>query len=131
MLASSFKETGVLALVDDDAPLLHALTFAFETRGYAVNAFANAELALASPRHGEWRCLILDQRLPGMSGLDLLVRLRAALVTTPAVLITSNPSERTRTQAAEAGVEIVEKPILDDVLVERVAALWQTEAGPN
>lgn len=116
----------MLALVDDDAALLHALTFAFETRGYPVLAYATAEEALAAHREGEWRCLILDQRLPGMSGLDLLERLRHERLRTPALLITSNPSAATRRRAEKAGAEIIEKPILDDVLLERVRALWQT-----
>lgn len=116
----------VLALVDDDAALLHALTFAFETRGYEVLPYATAEEALAAEQLPSWRCLILDHRLPGMSGLDLLERLRVRRIETPALLITSNPTAATRTRAARIGVEIVEKPILDDVLLERVGMLWQT-----
>jgi FixJ family two-component response regulator len=118
------SEMARLALVDDDAALRHALAFSFETQGFAVAAFADAETALADPGLGEWRCVILDQRLPGMSGLDLLERLRAMALATPALLITSNPTRQTRSRAAKVGVEIVEKPLLDDVLVERVLALW-------
>lgn len=121
----------MLALVDDDAALLHALTFAFETRGYRVLAYATAEDALAGRCQCDWRCLVLDHRLPGMSGLDLLEQLRCRQLTTPAVLITSNPSTATRTRAANVGVEIIEKPILDDVLLERVRTLWQTDTSAN
>jgi FixJ family two-component response regulator len=131
MPATSLVGAGVLVLVDDDAALLHALTFAFETQGYAVSAYANAESALAAPRQSEWRCVVLDHRLPGMSGLDMLDRLRAQRIFVPTVLITSNPNVTTRSRAAGMGVEIIEKPILDDVLLERVHALWHTGYGAN
>lgn len=126
MPVTTFMSAGVLALVDDDAALLHAMTFAFETQGYMVSAYGNAEMALAAPLRSEWRCMVLDHRLPGMSGLDMLEQLRAQRMHVPTVLITSNPSVATRSRAAVIGVEIIEKPILDDVLLERVSALWQT-----
>ena len=126
MPVAEITADGVLALVDDDAALLHALTFAFETQGYSVSAYANAEAALAAPQLDEWRCVVLDHRLPGMSGLEMLEHMRRRSLRTPAVLITFNPSGATRRRAAVIGVEIVEKPILDDVLLERVRALWHT-----
>ena len=131
MPARSVNGADVLALVDDDAALLHALTFAFETRGYSVSAYANAEAALASAGQSAWRCMVLDHRLPGMSGLDLLERLRAQKMFVPSVIITSNPSFATRARAVGMGVEIIEKPILDDVLLEHVGALWHTGRGAN
>jgi FixJ family two-component response regulator len=67
--------------------------------------------------------MVLDQKLPGMSGLDLLERLRAGGVTAPAVLITTHPSKETRARSRAAGVEIVEKPLLDDRLAEQIRRL--------
>jgi len=109
-----------LAVVDDDPAVLQALTFAFETAGWHVAAFASAEAALSAPNAADWRCLILDQKLPGLSGLDLLERLRARAVVAPALLITTHPSAETRRRALAAGVEIVEKPLLDDALARKV-----------
>lgn len=120
MLASAAPK---LALVDDDPAVRHALTFAFETAGFDVAAFSDAESALASPGRLDWCCLVLDQRLPGMSGLDLLTQLKASGVQAPAVLITTHPSRETKARASAAGVEIVEKPLLDDVLAHKVRAL--------
>lgn len=116
----------MLALVDDDAPLLHAMTFAFETEGYLVSGHANAEDALTAPSLPHWRCLVFDHRLPGMSGLDLIARVRAMNVTAPALIITSNPTRSTRAYAQRLGVDIIEKPLLDDILLKRVCALWRT-----
>jgi FixJ family two-component response regulator len=113
----------VLAVVDDDPAVRHALSFAFETVGVAVVTFADAESALAAPMKQCWRCLILDQKLPRMTGLDLLVRLRAAGLTAPSILITTHPSRETRAHAFAAGVEVIEKPLLDDQLASKVREL--------
>jgi two-component system, LuxR family, response regulator FixJ len=111
-----------LALIDDDAALRHALAFAFETAGFEVTAFADGESALAAP-DASWRCLILDQKLPGMTGLELLVRLKTVGVVAPALLITTHPSRDLCARAREAGVEIIEKPLLDEVLTNKVREL--------
>lgn len=118
-----------LALVDDDPAVRHSLAFAFETVGISVSAFSDAESALASPDRLAWRCLVLDQRLPGISGLELLDRLRAAGVRAPSILITTNPSRETQARARAAGVEIVEKPLLDNQLSKKVQALMAGAAG--
>ncbi len=110
----------VLALVDDDPAVRHALSFAFETVGFTVATFSDGESALAAQDQQAWRCLVLDQRLPGVSGLGLLHQLRAAGVTAPCFLITTHPSQDTRTRALAAGVEIVEKPLLDNQLLNKV-----------
>ena len=116
--------TPVVALVDDDAALRDALRFAFETRGLAVAAFADAETTLAAPNRDAFRALVVDYQLPGLSGLDLVDRLRAVGVRAPAVLITTHPSLSIRARALLAGVEIVEKPLLDDALMTKVTRYW-------
>jgi FixJ family two-component response regulator len=115
--------TPALALIDDDPAVRHALRFALETAGLSVASFSDAETALVAPDRFDWRCMVLDQKLPGMSGLDLLERLRAGGVTAPAVLITTHPSKETRARSRAAGVEIVEKPLLDDRLAEQIRRL--------
>lgn len=112
-----------LALVDDDPAVRHALTFAFDIAGLRVAAFADAEAALAAPDSGDWHCLIIDQKLPGMSGLDLLGALRTRGFSAPSILITSNPGPELRRRAQAAGVDIVEKPLLDEELSRRVLRL--------
>lgn len=112
-----------LALVDDDPAVRNALSFAFETAGFTVVAFSDAESVLRAPDRGEWRCLVFDQRLPGMSGLDLLAALRGEGVCAPSILITTHPSRETIARARAAGIEIVEKPLLDNTLSRRVRQL--------
>jgi FixJ family two-component response regulator len=118
----------VLALVDDDDALRHALTFSFETAGIGVEAFALGEAALAARNRSKWRCLVADYRLPGISGLELLERLRLAGVNPPTILITSNPSRELKFRSSVAGVEIVEKPLLGDQLLQSVLNLLKAPA---
>lgn len=109
----------MLVLVDDDPAVLGALSFAFETEGFAVKAYPDAESLLAEDSPS-CDCYVLDQRLPGLSGLELLERLRAAGQSAPAVLITTHPSRDTCQRARTAGVEIVEKPLLGETLARHV-----------
>jgi DNA-binding response OmpR family regulator len=77
---------------------------------------------------GHDTCLVLDERLPGMGGLQVLGELRRRKIATPALLITSNPKPATRLAAAAAGVTIVEKPLLCDALTAAIrAALRELE----
>lgn len=117
-----FVQTPVaqVVFVDDDLAVLNALSFAFETEGYAVRACRDGAALLADPPLEPDTCLVLDERLAGRSGLDLLVRLRARGVEAPAILITTRPSPQTIARAGAEGVTIVEKPLLGDVLARKV-----------
>jgi two-component system response regulator FixJ len=128
-VTSNSTKATALVLVDDDPALLHALSFAFETEGYEVRAFADAESLLADAKAPNGSVLVLDQKLPGMSGLALLAALRARGVAVPAILITSNPTAALRREARAAGVEIVEKPLLDGVLAAKVREAVESAAS--
>jgi two-component system response regulator FixJ len=106
----------MILIVEDDQGVREALRFSLATEGYAVRTFASAASLLAEsdlPEHG---CIILDYRLPGMNGLDLLTELYRRGVRLPAVLITTLPSNGLRAQAAAANVPIIEKPLTGDAL---------------
>jgi len=113
-------------LVDDDAALRAALRFAFQLDGLSVETFASAEDLLERADVADASCLVLDQNLPGMTGLDLLGVLRRGDPTIPAVLITTHPAADLRRKAKAAGVEIVEKPLLSDALLRSVLTLVAT-----
>ena len=119
----------LLVLVEDDAAVLSALTFAFETEGYQVAAFRDPASALAASEISRAACLVVDQRLPGLSGLQVVARLRGRGVAAPALLITTHPTAQIRRDAAAAHIEIVEKPLLDDVLAAKVRALTRHATG--
>ena len=107
-------------LVDDDPAVTHAMQFSFDLEGLDVRSFRDGESLLAVDDLPEKGCLILDHNLPGMDGLALLDRLRAANIRLPAILITTNPRAALRNRAAAAGVPIIEKPLLTDALLTAV-----------
>lgn len=119
----------LLVLIEDDRAVLGALTFAFETEGYQVAAFRDPSSALAASETGGASCLVVDQLLPGMTGLQVVAHLRAQGVAAPALLITTHPTAQLRRDAAAAHIEIVEKPLLGDVLAAKVRALAHTAGG--
>lgn len=113
-----------LILVDDDPHILSALRFAFETEGYEVVTFRSGEELLKALPLRPDTCLVLDERLPGISGLEAVARLRSAGMTAPVILVTSNPSAAVRSRAAAANIDIVEKPLLDGTLARKVRAAF-------
>ena len=116
-----------IVLIDPDAAIRAALSFSLGLEGFAVAAFASAEAWLARERLPGNACLVLDQHLPGMQGLDLLAALRQLGIVAPAVIITSNPSRRLRAEAAQAGAALVEKPLMGDALTAAIRHELATE----
>jgi DNA-binding response OmpR family regulator len=110
-----------ILIVEDDVSLRSALAFALEAEGMAVHVYSASKPLLASPVHTD--CMVIDMRLPDLDGLSLIEQLRLCGVTAPAILITTNPDERTRLAAAAAGVSIVEKPLLTGELRRRIDEL--------
>lgn len=110
----------VVVLVDDDPAVAHALSFSFGLEGFEVRAYRECEVLLAAGDLPEQGCLVLNHHLPGLDGLNLLARLRAASVAMPAILVATNPRRSLRLRAAAAGAPIVEKPLLTDALLTAV-----------
>jgi two-component system response regulator FixJ len=111
-----------IVLVEDDISLLGAMAFALQADGFRVLAYTDGKDLLTAPRLMGVNCLVVDLKMPGIDGLTLISELRARGVTAPAILITTQPDETTRRAASAAGVEIVEKPLLDGELRRRIDA---------
>ena len=107
----------VLVLVDDDDALGDSVKFAMEFEGFEVRTFDSAEALLADAMPPSNACLVVDVNLPAMNGVQLLRLLREREDATPAILMTTNPTRRLRSQAQALGVPIVEKPLLTDALL--------------
>ncbi|WP_340647362.1 response regulator [Phenylobacterium sp.] len=105
-----------VVLVDDDSALRMALTFMLELDGFAVTALESGEALLQSALPDAPVCLVLDQNMRGLTGLEALAVLRANNQHLPALLITSHPRASVRDAAAALGAVIVEKPLLGDSL---------------
>ena len=110
-------------IVDDDSAVRRALTFAQDLAGFEVEAFATGEALLDRDDPEGGGCLVLDERLPGVSGLDTLRLLRARNIDLPAILVTSHPRPAFREAAAVAGIPILEKPLEGETLVRAIHQL--------
>jgi DNA-binding response OmpR family regulator len=108
-----------ILVVEDDAPLRAALTFSLEAEGWKVAAVRTPAAAM-SQRLDRADCLLVDFNLRGMDGLDLIAHLRESGVTAPAVLLVSKPDERLRQRASEAGVVLVQQPVIGDAVTRRI-----------
>ena len=120
----------VICVVDDDDAVRRALEFALDLEGFAVETYASGEALLLRTQTDEPACLVIDERLPGVSGFDTLRQLRARHLGVPAILITSHPKPAIRAAAAAAGVPILEKPLLGETLVSAIREAIETRP-PN
>ena len=118
-------------IVEDDAALLNSLKFSLELEGFAIRAYSDAEAALESADAAKGACLVVDYKLPGMNGLELLRELRARGIAAPAILITTAPGAALKDWAARAGVAIVEKPLLGNALSESIRNLCKGNHVPR
>ncbi len=87
-----------------------------------VIAFADAEAVLAADLPAD-ACFVIDERLPGLSGLEACRALRGRGVHRPTVFITSQPKPDLRRAAAASGVPIVEKPLMGDTLLMAIRSV--------
>jgi FixJ family two-component response regulator len=121
------QESGLVAIVDDDELMRGALHGLLREAGFPAQAFASAEEFLRSGAQHQSSCLIVDVRMPGMSGLELQARLDADQIRIPIIFITAHGDERMRTQALRAAAaDFLVKPFDDEVLLRSVRAALET-----
>jgi FixJ family two-component response regulator len=111
----------LIAIVDDDKPVRDALQRMLKSYGFTADVFPSAEQFLNSPGPNRTACLILDVRLPGMSGLALNDHLTAKGCRIPTILITACPTSGELTRAVAGGVvSYLAKPFSEQVLLDTV-----------
>ena len=105
-------------IVDDDASVRKALARLIRTAGYDVEAFGGAAEYLAREAPEPPACLVLDIRMPGMTGLELQRAIEGTRMCLPIVFITGHGDDAVRTQTLAAGaVEVLYKPVDDRLLL--------------
>ena len=108
-------------VVDDDASLRASLQDLLESVGLRVAACASAQDFLRRPRPEAPSCLVLDVRLPGLSGLELQQRLAPGDLALPIIFITGHGDIPMSVQAMKAGaVDFLSKPFRDQELLDAV-----------
>ena len=111
----------VVFVVDDDPSIREALTSLIRSVGLNVEAFGAAQEFLARTRPDAPGCLVLDIRLPGLSGLDLQRELAAAQINIPIIFITGHGDIPMTVQAMKAGaMEFLTKPFRDQDLLDAI-----------
>jgi two-component system response regulator FixJ len=110
----------LILVVDDDQAMRASLTFSLRIEGFRVRTYAVAAELLADPDGRAGDCLIIDYRLPGMNGLDLLTEIRRRRMSQPALIITTQPHRAVSERARQMGATIIEKPLLTEALFEEI-----------
>jgi len=117
-------------VVDDDDAVRHSLEFLLKTAGMEVRTFESPEAFLKVLPEAKSGCVITDLRMPGITGIDLLRRVKASGVDMPVIVITGHGDISLAVEAMKIGaIEFLEKPFDDDILLEAVRGALQREAN--
>ena len=107
-----------ICVVEDDEAVLDALSVQLARNGFDVRPFRTASEFLSAENPDRFDCLILDLRLPVMSGLELIELLRARAYSKPALLIWGHPETQLLPRIRRAGIqEVLAKPLAPDDLM--------------
>ncbi len=113
----------IISIVDDDQGVRESLKMLIDSIGLDAKGFASAEEFLESGSLSDSTCLILDVQLPGMSGIELQVKLSDLGSLLPIIFITAYPDQRAREQAIRAGaIRFLDKPFSSDELLSAFQA---------
>src|SRR5690242_16620683 len=115
------RDRRVVSVVDDDESLRRSVGNLLRSAGFGVETFASADEFLRSAQRDNTSCLVLDLRMTGMNGLDLLRRLAAGEPRIPVVILTAHGNEETRRRSLAAGaIAFLDKPFHAHALLEAV-----------
>jgi FixJ family two-component response regulator len=116
----------LISIVDDDQAVREALQRMLQSYGFRTAVFASAEQLLASGRPCDESCLILDVRMPGMTGLGLHHHLISEGCRVPIILMTGSPTLRERERAMSMGVvSYLTKPVDERILLDTLREALQ------
>jgi two-component system response regulator FixJ len=115
---------GPVCVVDDDNWVCDSLGVLLETYGFGVRTYPSGAAFLTDAARRDASCLIVDQHMPGLGGLDLVAELRRREVALPTILITGRLDAEISHRATDLGVlAILEKPFPAARLVELVRGM--------
>ena len=115
----SAEDVDTVIIIDDDAGMRESIKDLVESVGLRADAFATAQEFLSSDRRGGPSCLVLDVRLPGISGLDLQHELRRTGIRIPIIFITGHADIPMTVTAMKSGaIEFLTKPFRDQDLLD-------------
>ena len=113
----------LIAIIDDNDSIQDSLCDLIESGGFEAQCFGSAKAFLESDLHRRAGCLIVDIRMPKMSGLELQVRLKREECNIPIIFITAYDDAEIRAQAMKEGaVEVLKKPFDHQLLLKTLRA---------
>lgn len=120
---------GLICVVDDDHSVRRALARMFRSVGFSVQTFRSADEFLDNQPVEEKMCLVLDIRMPGMGGLELVERLKESETYLPVILITGH--EYMPRKTSPPVLACFHKPLSGDELLETIEAEFARNGSDN
>jgi len=119
----------VIHLIDDDEALRESVAFLLRAADFEVKGFSSAQAFLASLPDASLSCVITDMRMPDMSGIEVIRRLKDLKVDIPVIVITGHGDVALAVEAMKLGAtDFFEKPFNDDLLLASVRGALQEQA---
>lgn len=126
----SDSSTVPVAVVDDDAATREAIVVVLDSIGIAAHTFASAQDFLAAPEASSYRCLVMDIRMPGLSGIEAQRRMKELGIAAPVIFITGHGDIEMAVDAMKRGaVDFLTKPFRDQVLIDTVQSVLSAAAA--
>ena len=121
MNSGDTSNKGVVFIVDDDEAMRNSLRWLIESVGRTVETYESARAFLDNHYPGRSGCLLLDVRMPGMSGLELQSQLESHDIRLPVIILTGHGDVGMAVKAMKAGaLDFIEKPIDDELLLAAI-----------
>ena len=120
----------VVHVIDDDPSAREALAFLIDCAGIAVRTYESALQFLSKLSGLEHGCIVTDVRMPDMTGIELIERLKALGVSDPVIVITGHADVPMAIQAMKAGVsDFLEKPFSDRAILDAIQSALARQSG--
>jgi two-component system response regulator FixJ len=127
---STMQPDPIIYVIDDDDAVRQSLEFLLKTAGIAVHGFDSAKAFLEILPQIRSGCIITDVRMPEITGIELLQRVKTFNPDLPVIVITGHGDVALAVEAMKIGaVDFLEKPFDDDLLLVAVRAAFNREAG--
>jgi len=124
------SDNATVHVIDDDEAIRQSLAFLLQAAKLEVKTYSTAMAFLDALPDAASGCVITDVRMPGMSGVDLLRRLKELKIAVPVIVITCHGDVALAVEAMKAGaVDFLEKPFDDDVLLASVQSALKRQDG--
>ena len=121
-----------IAIVDDEEGIRKALGRLLRAAGLEAHGYANGQEFLTAAAERRPDCVVLDLHMPGMSGLQVLRKLKAAGLLLPIVVITAHDEPETREQCLSSGARAyLRKPLEDRLLLNAISAAMRPLSAPT